>query len=153
MDRQTDMQEYKMDIHKTNRWTDIHVQDRETHKRTYTRWTDIRHKNTLSPLPSSQDWACRSSSFLLCFRLRHFLNLYLVSIFLYIYYFNFIFIFIFCKVSTLLVPVCESICRSLWCVIVCDCSCIYTRPCSIEARVSQICTYACDRVNVVIYLF
>ena len=27
------------------------------------------------------------------------------------------------KVSTLLVPVCESICKSLWCAIVCDCSC------------------------------
>ena len=26
------------------------------------------------------------------------------------------------KVSTLLVPVCESICKSLWCAIVCDCS-------------------------------
>ena len=30
----------------------------------------------------------------------------------------------FCKVSTLLVPVCESICKSLWCAIVCDCACI-----------------------------
>ena len=30
------------------------------------------HKSTLSPVPSSQDWACRSSSLLLCFRLRHF---------------------------------------------------------------------------------
>ena len=31
-----------------------------------------RHKSTLSPIPSSQDWACQSSSLLLCFRLRHF---------------------------------------------------------------------------------
>ena len=33
----------------------------------------------------------------------------------------------FCKVSTLLVPVCESICKSLWCTIVCDCSCVYVQ--------------------------
>ena len=41
---------------------------------------------------SSQDWVCRLSSFLLCFRLSHFLYLYLVSIFisqyLYIYLFS-----------------------------------------------------------------
>ena len=35
-----------------------------------------RHKSTLSPVPSSQDWACRSSSLLLCIiRLRHFFNI------------------------------------------------------------------------------
>ena len=28
------------------------------------------HKSTLSPIPSSQDWACRSSSLLLSFSLK-----------------------------------------------------------------------------------
>ena len=40
-----------------------------------------RHKSTL--IPSSQDWVCRSSSLLLCFRLRHFFifpfNIYFLS--------------------------------------------------------------------------
>ena len=27
----------------------------------------------------------------------------------------------FCKMSTLIVPVCESICKSLMCAVVCDC--------------------------------
>ena len=31
-----------------------------------------RHKSTLSPIPSSQDWSCRSSSLLLSFWLRNF---------------------------------------------------------------------------------
>ena len=50
------------------------------------------HKSTLRPVPSSLDWACRSSSLLLSFRLRHFIIL-VFSI--YIYYFNFIYLFIF----------------------------------------------------------
>ena len=41
------------------------------------------HKSTLSPIPSSQDWACLSSSFLLCFRLRHFL-IFIFSIYFFI---------------------------------------------------------------------
>ena len=32
--------------------------------------------------------------------------------------------------STILVPVCESICKSLWCVIVCDCSCVCVCACA-----------------------
>ena len=38
------------------------------------------HKSTLSPVPGSQDWACRSSSLLLYFRLRHF-KIFLFSIY------------------------------------------------------------------------
>ena len=42
------------------------------------------HKSTLSPIPSSQDWACQSSSLLLCFRLRHF-KIFVFSIYFFIY--------------------------------------------------------------------
>ena len=48
-----------------------------------------RHKSTLSPVPTSQDWACRSSS-LLYFKRHFFIYLYLVFTFLYIHYFNLI---------------------------------------------------------------
>ena len=43
---------------------------------------------------------------------------------LYIIFFTYLMLLYiyFCKVRTLLVPVCESICKSLWCAIVCDCS-------------------------------
>ena len=52
------------------------------------------HKSTLSLVPGSQDWACRSSSLVLCFILRHFfLYLYLVSNY-YLYKF-YLFIYIF----------------------------------------------------------
>ena len=52
----------------------------------------------------------------------------------------------FCKVSTLLVPVCESICNSLWCVIVCDCSSTYN-------YVSQHGTRKCLQSNQPVVLF
>ena len=41
-----------------------------------------RHKSTLSPVPGSQVWACKSPSLLLCFRLRHSLN---ICIYFFIY--------------------------------------------------------------------
>ena len=63
-----------------------------------------------------------------------FLFYFIHSIYIYIY---FIFLHISCcyiylflyinkeKVRTLLVPVCKSICKFLWCAIVCDCSCTW----------------------------
>ena len=42
------------------------------------------HKSTLSAFPSPQDWACQSSSLLLCFMLRHVL-IFVFSINFFIY--------------------------------------------------------------------
>ena len=49
---------------------------------------------------------------------------YILYIFIYLCtYLMLLYIYI-CKVSTLLVPVCESISKSLWCAIVCDSLCM-----------------------------
>ena len=66
------------------------------------------HKSTLSLIPSSQDWACQSSSLLLCFRLRHFLifvfsTIFLLYLYIYLFiYFNLIFLFVIFKFINLI---------------------------------------------------
>ena len=68
--------------------------------------------------------------------------MYICVNFLYFYIFNVvIYLFLYInkeKVSTLLVPVCESICRSLWCAKVCDCSCMQ-RWIFVSAVVPDVC--------------
>ena len=56
-----------------------------------------RHKSTLSPIPGSQDRACRSSSLLLCFRLRIFF-IFVFSIYFYIIIFIFIYLFVYIQI-------------------------------------------------------